>query len=87
MFSKALRPPRTGSESVSIHTRFVRVHLFVSRSIRRLRPCGELVRDADTHRSTSNGDYVATRGATVTAVRRVHEMECARRLARDRDAE
>ena len=32
-------------------------------------------------------ERLAERLATVTGVRRVHEMKCARRLARDRDAE
>ena len=82
----SMYPPRTCSKSVSIHTRFsAPSYLCTSldtpaQTVRRARACCR-------HSFTSNGDYVASRGASVTAVRRVHERKCARRLSRDRDAE
>ena len=37
-------------------------------------------------RPPATGDYIARRGATNTAVRRGHEMQCARGVASARDA-
>ena len=45
-----------------------------------------LMRGALGRRLPATGDYIASRGATNTAVRRGHEMECARGVARARDA-
>ena len=55
------------------------------RSARRV--AAALMRGARGRRSTTNGDYIAGRGATNTAVRRGPEMECARGVARARDAD
>ena len=54
------------------------------RSARRV--AAALMRVALGRRLPATGDYIARRGATNTAVRRGHEMECARGVARARDA-
>ena len=54
------------------------------RSARRV--AAALMRGALGRRLPATGDYIASRGATNTAVRRGHEMECARGVARARDA-
>ena len=50
------------------------------------RVAAALMRGALERRLSANGDYIARRGAPNTAVRRGHEMECARGVARARDA-
>ena len=50
------------------------------------RVAAALLRGARGRRLPATGDYIARRGATNTAVRRGHEMECARGVARARDA-
>ena len=45
-----------------------------------------LMRGALGRRLPATGDYIARRGATNTAVRRGHEMDCSRGVARARDA-
>ena len=54
------------------------------RSARRV--AAALMRGVLGRRPPATGDYIARRGATNTAVRRGHEMECARGVARARDA-
>ena len=44
------------------------------------------MRGALGRRLPATGNYIASRGATNIAVRRGHEMECARVVARARDA-
>ena len=44
------------------------------------------MRGARGRRLPTTGDYIASRGAPNMAVRRGHEMECARGVARVRDA-
>ena len=51
------------------------------------RVAAALMRGARGRRLTTTGDYIARRGATNTAVRRGHEMECARGAACARDAD
>ena len=50
------------------------------------RVAAAVMRGAFGRRLPANGDYIARRGATNTAVRRGHEMECARGAACARDA-
>ena len=50
------------------------------------RVAAALMRGVLGRRLPATGDYIARRGATNTAVRRGHEMECARGVARARDA-
>ena len=50
------------------------------------RVAAALMRGALKRRLPATGDYIARCGATNTAVRRGHEMQCARGVARARDA-
>ena len=50
------------------------------------RVAAALMRVALGRRLPATGDYIARRGATNTAVRRGYEIECARGVARARDA-
>ena len=60
--------------------------LRASKRRRARRVAAALMRGALGRRLPATGDYIARRGATNTAVRRGHEMECARGVARARDA-
>jgi hypothetical protein len=61
--------------------------LRASKRRRTRRVAAALMRGALGRRIPAAGDYIARRGATNTAVRRGHEMKCARGVARARDAD